>query len=357
MRDTPKPPEALPPARPVPACATHARHTCLSLTRAALLLASLLFACVPAFSRAVVQGGDHTLWGDLKIDESKAEGLKPIAFDIVLYTDNGNLIGRQTVSNHGRYRFMNLPNGNYDLVVEVDGDEVARMRVRIVGSGAMKSDYQQDIEMEWRARPTGGAKPGNVSAADLYKRTTDNQKLYDRAEEALTAKKYSDAAALFQQLLGADAQDYQAWTELGTAYLLQDNAAEAEKAYLRAMEIRPAFPLPYLDLARLRMAQKNYDGAIETLTKAVALPPPSADANFLLGECYLQIKKGSKAVPYLEEAARLGRADARLRLAALYDRAGLKDRAADQYGQFLAARPDYPDRKKLEQYIKENKKQ
>ena len=43
-------------------------------------------------------------------------------------------------------------------------------------------------------------------------------------------------------------------------------------------------------------------------------------------------------------------------LALLYDRAGMKDKAAAAYEQFLAARPDYSDRKKLEQYIKENKK-
>ncbi len=102
--------------------------------------------------------------------------------------------------------------------------------------------------------------------------------------------------------------------------------------------------------------EKKFDAAVEVLTKAVALPAPSADANFLLGESYLQLKKGSKAVPYLEEAARLGRADARLRLATLYNAAGLKDRAAAEYEQYLAAEPDSPDRKKLEDYIKANKK-
>ncbi|HYY94037.1 MAG TPA: tetratricopeptide repeat protein [Pyrinomonadaceae bacterium] len=360
MRDTQKPSEDRPPTRAVArraGVARHARRVSRSLLCASLLLASLAPAFVPAFARAAAQGGDHTLWGDLKVDESKAEGLKPISFDIALYTDNGNLIGRQTVSNHGRYRFLNLPNGSYDLTVEVDGEEVVRMRVRIVGSGAMKSDYQQDIELEWRARPAAAAKSGNASAADFYKRAGANQKLYDRAEEAMAAKSYGNAAALLQQLVAADPKDFPAWAELGTAYLYQENAAEAEKAYLRAAEVKPDFVLAYLDLARLRMAQKNFDGAVEILTRAVALQPPSADANFLLGECYLQVKKGSKAVPYLEEAARLGRADARLRLAALYDRAGLKDRAAAEYEQFLAARPDYPERKKLEQYIKENKKQ
>jgi cytochrome c-type biogenesis protein CcmH/NrfG len=321
---------------------------------APLLLAVFLLACAPA--GAAAQGGGHMLWGDVRVDESKVEGQKPLAFDVVLYTENGNMIGRQTVPNKGRYRFMDLSNGNYDLVVEVEGSEVARMRVRVVGSGGLKSDYQQDIELEWRARAPG-AKSGNVSAADFYNRAPANQKLYDRAEQAMTAKKYADAAGLLQQVVGADAQDYQAWTELGTAHLFQNNAAEAEKAYQRAVEVKPVYALAYIDLGRLRMAQKNYDGAIEILTRAAALQPPSADANLLLGESYLQIKKGSKAVPYLEEAARRGRPEARLRLATLYNAAGLKDRAAAEYEQYLKEKPDSPDRKKLEQYVRENKKQ
>ena len=70
----------------------------------------------------------------------------------------------------------------------------------------------------------------------------------------------------------------------------------------------------------------------------------------------MQIKKGSKAVPYLNEAARLGKPDAHLRLATLYNAVGLKDKAALEYEQFLKKRPDYKDRKALEQYISENKK-
>ena len=50
-------------------------------------------------------------------------------------------------------------------------------------------------------------------------------------------------------------------------------------------------------------------------------------------------------------------AEAHLRLAALYHGAGLKDKAAAEYEQFLKKKPDYPDRKKLEQYIVQNKKQ
>ena len=71
------------------------------------------------------------------------------------------------------------------------------------------------------------------------------------------------------------------------------------------------------------------------------------------------MKQGSKAVPELEDAVRLdpqGQAEACLSLAALYDAAGFKDRAAAEYEKFLSLRPDYPDKDKLKKYILYNKK-
>ncbi len=87
--------------------------------------------------------------------------------------------------------------------------------------------------------------------------------------------------------------------------------------------------------------------------------PTSADANYYLGEAYLQIKKGSKAVGYLNEAIKLdpvGRAEAHLRLATLYNAVGMKDKAAIEYEEFLKKKPDYPDRKSCRDYIAANKK-
>jgi len=98
---------------------------------------------------------------------------------------------------------------------------------------------------------------------------------------------------------------------------------------------------------------------VDPLSRATEARPDSAEAHFLLGETYLELKQGSKAVPQLNEALRLdpnGKADAHLLLAALYDAAGLKDRAAGEYQQFLAKRPNFSDRKKLERYISEHKK-
>ncbi|HEX8117818.1 MAG TPA: tetratricopeptide repeat protein [Pyrinomonadaceae bacterium] len=330
----------------------------MKFTRALAALAALLALLRTA--PAAAQSGGHTLFGDLRVDESRAEGVKPISFDVLLYAEGGTLLSRQAVNNNSRYRFLNLQNGRYDLAVELEGEEIGRIRVWV--QSAYKTDHRQDINLEWRERPGAAAstrRAQTVSAADFYKRAPAAQALFEKAQRALDERRYEEAASLLRQVLDADPGDFQAWTELGTARLMQSDAAEAERAYRRAAAVRPGFTLALLNLGRLLSAQKRYADAVEPLAGAVRSRPDSAEANYLLGESYLQIRKGSKAVVYFNEALRLdpqGRAEAHLRLATLYNAAGYRDRAAEEYRKFLAKRPDYPERKRLERYIGENAK-
>jgi Flp pilus assembly protein TadD len=313
-----------------------------------------LAVVIPLTALPTMAQRGFTLYGDVKVDETKADGKLPLSLSIILYTLGGNVVGRQSVPSGGRYRFNNLRSSEYDLAVEVETSEIARVRVSVGGTPG--ADQRQDLEFEWKGGTAPRNKPATVSAGDIYKRSSNNESTFKKAQEAVDKKKYSDAVTLFRQLLEGDEQDFQAWTELGTTYLLLEKHDDAEKAYSRAIEIRPAFSLALLNLGRLLLIQKKFDAATEPLLRAVELQPTSAEINFLLGDAYLQNKKGSKAVGYLNEAAKLGKSEAHLRLAALYNGAGLKDRAAIEYEEFLKKMPNYPDRKKLEQYISANKK-
>ncbi len=302
------------------------------------------------------QGGGHSLYGDMKVDESKASGVTRLSYDVILYNLNRTVIARQPVTSNGRYRFSNLQSGVYDLVVELENTEVARIRVELVYP--LPTDLRQDLNLELRATGNSSSKPASVSAEDFYQRTPTNQKLFEKAQATTNNKKYPEAEGLFNELVTADPKDFQAWTELGTVYLLEQKLSEAEKAYSSAIDIRPKFYLGLMNLGRLRMLEKNYEGAIAPLTTAVEVHATSADANYYLGEAYLQIKKGSKAVVYLNQAIKLdpvGKADAHLRLATLYNAVGMKDKAALEYEEFLKKKPDYHDAKKLKDYIEANK--
>jgi len=322
-----------------------------------IILTFVLLLFSPA-STPSQNGGGHILFGDFKVDESKANGMKPLSFDVILYTTGGDLIARQTVGNNSRYRFTDVPSGDYELVVEVESSEIARIHLML--NESFKTDIRRDIELEWRENPIGNNKKAGTTSAQAYHRTSTNEKRFAKAETAIDEKKYPEALDLLMQVLNDDGNDYEVWTELGTVYLMQHDLTKAESAYERSCEVNPSFFQSFLNLGKLRMSQERFDAAIEPLEQSIKLRPNSAQANDLLGEAYLQLQKGSKAVLYLNEAIRLdpdGMAPVHLRLAKLYNAAGMKNKAAEEYEAFLRKRPNYPDRKALEDYITQNRKQ
>ena len=320
---------------------------------------SIFCAAVALFAlgarKLAAQSSDHTLYGDLIVDESKVNGLKPLSFDVILYSESKILISRQSTPNNGRYRFNNLPTGVYELAIEVENNEIARLTVDL--RSPLLKEVRRDIEFEWRL-PDNAAAPGVVSERVIYARSAANQKLFMLARQAAGKKQYEKAAQLLQQITTDDAKDFEVWFELANIHFRQKKLVEAENEYLRAIDAKSQFFLALLNLGRLELFQKQFDVAIQVLQKAVYIRPDSADGNYFLGEAYLQNKRGSSAVVYFEEALRLdpeGMAEVHLQLARLYHKAGMKDKAAVEYEKFLQKKPDYPDKKKLTDYIAANK--
>jgi tetratricopeptide (TPR) repeat protein len=302
------------------------------------------------------RGGGRTLYGDVVVAGEQLNNGKPVKIDLTLYTEEKTIVERNVVFSNGRYRFNNLPALIYLLVAEIEGQEVLRDRVDL--RSPMVDDYRHDLSFQWKANGSRTSAAGTV-AADSYQRSAANAALLKKAETALDAKQYDGAVDLLKQLVGSDPKDFQAWTQLANVHLLQNKLTDAESEYFRAIDLRSDYFPALLNLGRTEIAQHRDEIAVDVLSKALKLRAASAETNYLLGESYLQLKKGSLAVPYLNEALRLdpnGMAEAHLRLALLYNGAGLKDKAAAEYEAFLKKRPDYQDRKKLEEYISANKK-
>ena len=313
-------------------------------------LPAIIVLSLAAFA-AAQGGGGLTLFGDLKVDESTTAGLKPMSFQVLLYSESGNLLLRETVPSNGRYRFLNLRPGRYEIVVELENLEIARVSANL--SSPFKADFRKDIELQWVDR-NRRKKAEVISALDNYNRSKSQAAQFSKALEASDKKHYEKAIALLREIVVNDPKDFPAWTELGTAYFIVKDFVESERSYLEALKLEPEYAVALISLGRLRIAEKKFDGAVEVLSTAVKAAPQSAQANYFLGEAYLQLKLGSKAVPFLNEAIKLdpsGMADAHLRLAALYNAKDLKDKAAAEYEAYLQKRPDCPDKKKIQEYI------
>lgn len=266
----------------------------------------------------------------------------------------GPELSRQKVMNGGHYRFDNLTPGEYELVVEINTQEVSRNRI-ILTSLHAPYGLEQNIVVDWQ--PLGGSSQSpTVSAEAVHERSAPNKRLFKKAEDAVAAKDNDKAIAFLSELVANDKADYQAQAILGTLMASQGKYAEAEQAYASALSAKPNYPQALLDFGRLKLRQKKFPEAIDLLTRLVGSQPQSGEANLLLGDAYAQANRIAEAIPFLQAAASHGYAEARLRLAWIYDASGSKDKAALEYEQFLKQKPEYPDRQKLEAYIKVNKK-
>src|SRR5258708_5689656 len=88
-------------------------------------IALSIFLILFLASSVAAQAGGHTLFGDIKVDESQVNGSKPLSLYVLLYSESGELLLRQTVPINGRYRFLSLRDGRYDVVVEFENVEIA----------------------------------------------------------------------------------------------------------------------------------------------------------------------------------------------------------------------------------------
>jgi Tfp pilus assembly protein PilF len=300
--------------------------------------------------QGVGSGRIFTLYGDLNLFESDGAAPSNTFFDLILYTRANEAFARQRIAKGGRYRFNNIPEDNYQIAVEIDNVEIAR--VAILVSQRKNEPIRQDLELEWNAAMRN--KRAAATALNSYTRTNQNRERYERALKEINKNELDKATATLRSLVEADPKDFLAWSELGIVYFIQKNFAAAEKSYAKAIEVRPDYISAQVSLARLRLAQKNNEGALAVLEPALKIDPKSATVNYFLGEAYLGLKKGSMAITYMNEAIKLdpaGMANAHLRLATLYHLGGYKDRAAIEYNEFLKKKPEYPEAQRMREYI------
>lgn len=334
----------------------------LQLCFLVILIANLVFAQDDETRQAtglpMKIGGDSptkaNLSGKIKIEGLDTSQPRPTIFVSAIV--NGITLDRRRATDSGNYFIPGIPRENVTVIVEVNGNEVGREQLITSYLGNMRQDFFINIG-QWKNPKT---KTGVISAKNLYSRSPENEKLFEKATSAAGEKKTDTAIKLFKQILENDPKDFVSWADFGTLYFRIEKLEDAERCYLKALEQKPDFMMALLNLGRLYLNQKQAEKAIPVLTKAVETEPISADAQQLLGEAYLQNKKGSKALIYFYEALKLApieKAEVHLRLGWLYNAAGLKDKAVEEYKQFLQKVTNHSDKEKIEKYIKENSAQ
>ena len=125
--------------------------------------------------------------------------------------------------------------------------------------------------------------------------------------------KFDEAAALYKQGLALDPNNYQAWGDLGSAYLWGGRHDDATEAYHRAVELAsarqaksPNDPRLLNQLAAFYASSGQGDKSSVLLRKALALSPNDLNINYRAGETYEILGQRAKAIPLIARALAQG---------------------------------------------------
>ena len=270
----------------------------------------------------------------------------------ITYSNRSQSPTRQTISNSGNYCFQVTSGNGGNLFIEIDGVEVARRQITDFGPAQKREDFDVTV-----AGPSRSIHPGTVSSKFYYPSNERTAPLYSRAGDAEKRKAYSEAISIVKDIVAKDPEDFIGWEYLGTLYFNERLYPDADAAYRKSLTLRVDYPRAWVNAGKLRVAQKNFAGAIEIFKHAISLEPNVSLTYRLLGEAYLQNKQGSQGEQALKEAIRLdpvAMAECHVLLAHLYQLAGAKHLAAIEYKALLQKVPSHPERKKFEKFIKEN---
>jgi tetratricopeptide (TPR) repeat protein len=129
-------------------------------------------------------------------------------------------------------------------------------------------------------------------------------------EAAYNAKKYGDAAAIFQAYTVRRPDNAWGHYMLGLSAWKSGDAAMSEKAFDRALSLDPHHVKSLVNSSRLFIDEKRYDDAIARLTAAAEIDPESLEVNRLLARTYADQGRTEEAIAAYRRVIELHENDA-----------------------------------------------
>jgi len=159
-----------------------------------------------------------------------------------------------------------------------------------------------------------------------------SQELLDAAASAWSAKNYSAAKQIFQELVKRDPKHPTAWGNLGwMLFFTGAPPKDIEAAFRKQIEIDPFDPSAYLGLSNALLQQgRNAEGEA-MIKKQLEIDPLDFASHRNLGTLFNEEHRYQEAIPELETALRIKADDLQVKflLASAYSKSGERDKAEE----------------------------
>ena len=278
------------------------------------LLLGVLLSGVPAQAQVGAARG--------KVVDDKGQPVEGVKV-VLDFTGGVSRKADVTTNKKGEFTRVGLSPGPYRITVSKDGFASQYVDVRV--------NLGDPTEVpEFKLVPAGKA------AGAVQKESENLQASFDKAQKAAQAGQFDEAEAAYKEVLAKNpGRPEVVWISLGRMYRQKKDAAAAEEAFRKAIELKPDYADAYSDLASLLISDGKGPQAVEALTKAATdfpadpkmqfayawtlfnagqaqeaeavfkkvatMDPQNAEAQYYLGSIAVGQNKIPEAVAYLEK--------------------------------------------------------
>jgi tetratricopeptide (TPR) repeat protein len=268
----------------------------------------------------------------------------------------------------GRYRFRNLPIGNYYIQVEPGGTGYARQTQRVQvnpynpsgGGGAETFRVDIILQPEKPLKKSGSgeeAVPGAEGVVFAQAVPPNAKEAFQQGEQSIKKNDLKAAEISLTQAIKLFPDYYEALEVLGSEYVRHDYFDAAAPLLAHAVEINKNAWYSFYGLGVSLIELGRRSEGLDALRRAVTLNPKSINANMRLG---LELAKddahADEAIKLLTTVTQLAGKklpDAYLALASLHTRKKEYREAADALDQYLHAAPTNEHRDDIQRKINE----
>jgi Flp pilus assembly protein TadD len=245
--------------------------------------------------------GRYIISGTLR----EAEGERPLEnVQVQLWTLTAGMAAVTFTSSNGNFAFSNVPQNTYYLVVEQDG--YARIREEVNFSNRPPVGIQLVLKREAAFTGERVGSGLTVSARELS--------IPRRAREAMARgltllnekSDYKGSLAQFQRAVREYPQYYEAYLQMGLAYMRLGDAARFEETLRTSVDLsQRQYPEALVRLASFYSTEKRFADAEPLARDAVKLEPDSCEANQELARALHGLDRSAEAEASALEAARI----------------------------------------------------
>ena len=243
----------------------------LQIIHVLLSIAFLLEFPSPWSERIQAPGGahDYVISGSVRREDND----EPIpGVRVQLLTSAGNVAHSAILTNaSGEFSFGNFAPGQYEIVAEGNGYQPRRLPVEV-------SRFDQaNLIVRMRPLLANAAPAGDTTTAHQLAIPQKARAAYKKgATKADSHGDYKGAVQEFQRAISNYPDYYEAYAELGMAYVRLKDFKEAEKALRKSIEMSEQKYAPPLMLLSMLLNDENRPGEAEPVARQAMAADPNA---------------------------------------------------------------------------------